>query len=63
MCNWKNVSSSDHQPSNLVLLILSRCQMQEHIPVTQLVRETAAVMQEFTQSGYVTRLGNLCWFV
>lgn len=26
--------------------------MQEPIPVTQLVRETAAVMQEFTQSGY-----------
>lgn len=28
--------------------------MQETIPVTQLVRETAAVMQEFTQSGYAT---------
>jgi hypothetical protein len=36
--------------------LLFHFQMQEHIPVTQLVRETAAVMQEFTQSGYVTRL-------
>lgn len=25
--------------------------LQEPIPVTQLVRETATVMQEFTQSG------------
>ncbi|AQK72951.1 Proteasome subunit alpha type-2-B [Zea mays] len=31
--------------------------MQEHIPVTQLVRETAAVMQEFTQSGGVRPFG------
>jgi 20S proteasome alpha/beta subunit len=34
------------------LLFISKFQMQETIPVTQLVRETAAVMQEFTQSGY-----------
>ncbi len=27
--------------------------MQEPIPLSQLVRETAVVMQEFTQSGYV----------
>lgn len=36
--------------------MLSNCYnfhpLQETIPVTQLVRETAAVMQEFTQSGY-----------
>lgn len=30
--------------------------LQEPIPVTQLVRETATVMQEFTQSGYVLYL-------
>ncbi|WVZ57138.1 hypothetical protein U9M48_007565 [Paspalum notatum var. saurae] len=30
----------------------------ETIPVTQLVRETAAVMQEFTQSGYGAFLAN-----
>jgi hypothetical protein len=37
----------------LFVIIVSHCQMQESIPVTQLVRETAAVMQEFTQSGCV----------
>ncbi|KAK3037600.1 hypothetical protein RJ639_031906 [Escallonia herrerae] len=31
--------------------------VQESIPVTQLVRETAAVMQEFTQSGGVRPFG------
>jgi len=31
--------------------------LQESIPVTQLVRETAAVMQEFTQSGGVRPFG------
>ena len=36
---------------------MAHFQMQETIPVTQLVRETAAVMQEFTQSGYVTIRG------
>ncbi|KAB5532270.1 hypothetical protein DKX38_018940 [Salix brachista] len=30
------------------------CDLLEPIPVTQLVRETAAVMQEFTQSGVLT---------
>ncbi|KAG2652549.1 hypothetical protein PVAP13_1NG031700 [Panicum virgatum] len=45
-------------PDFRVLVRKSRKQAQqyyrlykEHIPVTQLVRETAAVMQEFTQSG------------
>jgi hypothetical protein len=37
--------------------VLSDCYffqpLQESIPVTQLVRETAAVTREFTQSGYV----------
>jgi hypothetical protein len=38
----------------LFVIIVSHCQMKESIPVTQLVRETATVMQEFTQSGYVS---------
>ncbi|AQK53826.1 Proteasome subunit alpha type [Zea mays] len=53
-------------PDFRVLVRKSRKQAQqyyrlykEHIPVTQLVRETAAVMQEFTQSGYLTRLSYL----
>ena len=41
---------------NICSLIIIHFQMQETIPVTQLVRETAAVMQEFTQSGYATIL-------
>lgn len=47
-------------PDFRVLVRKSRKQAQQYyrlykesIPVTQLVRETAAVMQEFTQSGYV----------
>jgi 20S proteasome subunit alpha 2 len=51
-------------PDFRVLVRKSRKQAQqyyrlykEHIPVTQLVRETAAVMQEFTQSGGVRPFG------
>ncbi|CAL5358622.1 unnamed protein product [Camellia sinensis] len=42
-------------PDSRVLVRKSR--KQEPIPVTQLVRETAAVMQEFTQSGGVRPFG------
>jgi len=38
--------------SKWCLILLFLTWIQEPIPVTQLVRETAAVMQEFTQSGY-----------
>lgn len=35
-----------------LFLMFFKSSFQETIPVTQLVRETATVMQEFTQSGY-----------
>lgn len=41
---YNPVSSVDSTSKEVLLL-------QEPIPVTQLVRETATVMQEFTQSG------------
>ncbi|KAM0040323.1 putative proteasome endopeptidase complex [Helianthus debilis subsp. tardiflorus] len=41
--------------TNLLHIFISY--LQEAIPVTQLVRETAAVMQEFTQSGGVRPFG------
>jgi len=51
-------------PDSRVLVRKARKQAQayyrlyhEHIPVAQLVRETAAVMQEFTQSGGVRPFG------
>ncbi|KAI3853620.1 hypothetical protein MKW98_025137 [Papaver atlanticum] len=40
----------------IVMPLLLQC-VTETIPVTQLVRETAAVMQEFTQSGGVRPFG------
>ena len=36
--------------------------LQEPIPVTQLVRETTTVMQEFTQSGYAYYVVIICLF-
>jgi len=42
----------DYLSSKWCLIFIVVTWMQEPIPVTQLVRETAAVMQEFTQSGY-----------
>jgi 20S proteasome subunit alpha 2 len=44
--------------STLGCVLIDRCWIglqQESVPVLQLVREQAAVMQEFTQSGYVLR--------
>ncbi|KAK8641969.1 hypothetical protein V6N13_011335 [Hibiscus sabdariffa] len=43
--------------NSIIGCISSNHGIQEPIPVTQLVRETAAVMQEFTQSGGVRPFG------
>uniref|UniRef100_A0A0D6R6A7 Proteasome subunit alpha type n=1 Tax=Araucaria cunninghamii TaxID=56994 RepID=A0A0D6R6A7_ARACU len=58
------VTYSGMGPDSRVLVRKSRKQAQQYhklykepIPVTQLVRETAAVMQEFTQSGGVRPFG------
>eukprot|EP00249_Psilotum_nudum_P006699 c19985_g1_i3 orf=111-818(+) len=58
------VTYSGMGPDSRVLVRKSRKQAQqyfrmykEHIPVLQLVRETASIMQEFTQSGGVRPFG------
>ena len=57
ICNESKIGTTISSLANICFLIIIHFQMQETIPVTQLVRETAAVMKEFTQSGYATILG------